>query len=359
MKQSTNSIKINSLTSLRFFAALAVFIYHAKIFYDFFVPYQLGKIGVSFFFILSGFIMTTVYKNIFSSISYAKLRNFYISRLAKIYPLHFLCFALTVPSMLNSYGLNIQNFFDSNLPSFAGINLLLLQAWFPGNNEIFYAFNNVSWTLSVEALFYALFPFLIVLLAKIFKLINKKYSYILAIISMIVFMIWMNYSFTMTDNTPPLARLPEFLLGIIASLFVSKLNINMSDKLRKFRVESFSVVLLFISIVAFPYFNDSHLAISSLTALPIVILIAVFSMEKGEISRFIRNRLFIWLGEISFAFYMTHLIVINTLHAANSIYGTVISLLITIAISSLIYKYFEEPLRLAIKSIFTKDNKYT
>jgi peptidoglycan/LPS O-acetylase OafA/YrhL len=335
---------------LRFFAALAVFIYHSKIFYDFFGPYQLGKIGVSFFFILSGFIMTTVYKNIFTSINYNKLSNFYISRFAKIYPLHILCFALTIPAMLSAYGVNIQHFFDTNLASYAVINILLLQSWFPNNNDIFYAFNNVSWTLSVEAVFYALFPFLLISLDKIFKIVNRKYIYILAIMSVIIFMICINYNYSMTDNTAPLVRLPEFILGIIASLFVNKF--NKTDSFKKYRLESISVILLLLSIASFPYVNDGHLAIGTLTALPILILIIVFSMEKGEISRLLGNKYFIWLGEISFAFYMTHLIVINTLHAANSTLGTVMSLFITIFISSLLYKYFEEPLRISIKSIF-------
>ena len=80
--------KLDALTSLRFFAAMAIVIEHTK---DAFhvtawihspIPYDYG---VSFFFVLSGFILTYNYREIGD---FAACRRFYVARFARIWPLH-------------------------------------------------------------------------------------------------------------------------------------------------------------------------------------------------------------------------------------------------------------------------------
>src|SRR5690242_12560766 len=91
---------IRSLTSLRFFAAMAIVLFHftsllpfdANAHTNFFLKCHLG---VDFFFILSGFVLMHVYQDAFSNGIDASL-PFYFRRLARIYPLHAATFLLCV-----------------------------------------------------------------------------------------------------------------------------------------------------------------------------------------------------------------------------------------------------------------------
>lgn len=84
---------LNALTSFRFIAALMVFIFHLGLFSQ----YQLGAAGVSFFFVLSGFILVYKYHNHFLNIDKVSLQKFYIDRFAKVYPVHVLTFFNAFP----------------------------------------------------------------------------------------------------------------------------------------------------------------------------------------------------------------------------------------------------------------------
>jgi peptidoglycan/LPS O-acetylase OafA/YrhL len=143
------SIKLHSLTGLRFFAALLVVIHHT--FRDLVdVPVVsdavwLGTVGVSFFFALSGFVLTWSLRDADTK------RAFYRRRFARVYPLHLLTLLLAVP-----FFLFVGKGIDPGQLVLAGG---LLQAWIPDGN-VYFGMNAPSWSLSCEALFYAAFPFL-------------------------------------------------------------------------------------------------------------------------------------------------------------------------------------------------------
>jgi peptidoglycan/LPS O-acetylase OafA/YrhL len=102
-----------------------------------------GSAGVSFFFILSGFVLT------WSARPNDTARAFWRRRFAKIYPNHFVTF-LGAAGILILKGLGI-----GVLAAVA--NLLLIQAWIP-SASIYFGMNTPSWSLACEAFFYAMFP---------------------------------------------------------------------------------------------------------------------------------------------------------------------------------------------------------
>jgi peptidoglycan/LPS O-acetylase OafA/YrhL len=100
---------------------------------------------VSFFFALSGFVLTWSLRPADTK------RAFYRRRFARVYPLHLVTLLLAVP-----FFLFVGKGFDpGQLVSAGG----LLQAWIPDSN-VYFGMNAPSWSLSCEALFYAVFPFL-------------------------------------------------------------------------------------------------------------------------------------------------------------------------------------------------------
>lgn len=143
---------LDSLTGLRFLAAMMVVLYHASLWsvHDKNPgrgPLEIGYVGVTFFFILSGFVLTWTHRPEDSH------RAFWGRRLARIYPVHLLTFVLAVILMLSGLG-DIRGTSDGWLAQ-----LFLVQSWAPGPGALTY--NSVAWSLSDEWFFYFLFPFLI------------------------------------------------------------------------------------------------------------------------------------------------------------------------------------------------------
>src|SRR5947199_2767956 len=84
MVEKSQRTEFSALTSLRGVAALTVLIFHV-------IPDFRGYLAVDLFFLLSGFVLTHVYREI--ELSRQSYFNFLKSRLARIYPVHLLMFA--------------------------------------------------------------------------------------------------------------------------------------------------------------------------------------------------------------------------------------------------------------------------
>ena len=157
--------QLNALTGLRFFAALAVFNFHYLLpalwpvrFPTFAVSMiGSGNSGVSLFFMLSGFVLA--YANSDWHGSRAEIRGFWSNRIARIYPTYLLAMAWFTPFfLLHRFAseppvVAITKSVGSFLPA-----LFLVQSWF--YPRLAPAWNGPAWTLSVEAAFYLLFPFI-------------------------------------------------------------------------------------------------------------------------------------------------------------------------------------------------------
>jgi peptidoglycan/LPS O-acetylase OafA/YrhL len=341
------SLLINSLTSFRFIAALMVFIFHLGLF----TQYQLGAAGVSFFFVLSGFILAFNYHNKFEKIDKTRLKKFYLARFAKIYPVHVLTFLIAVPISLVYF--NPDGLYLIKLAFMSFINLALIQSYIPSQGTYF-NFNGVSWTLSVEALFYLTFPFLLLFFNKI--KVNKHKIITIGVFILLWsglfslnmnlneenhFLVWMLHIF-------PLARLFEFALGVTLGLiFVSSLNhTKPTNHIIYSLLELFSLALFIISLEFSTQFDIG--AVRGGFFIPIwCILIFVFAKQGGIFSKILSNKFLVYLGEISFSFYMVHQLVIRyyEFFGFNESYKVVTSFGLTVMLSALIYKYYEEPLR--------------
>jgi peptidoglycan/LPS O-acetylase OafA/YrhL len=153
--------KIHALTSLRFFAALAVVLYHtyplafpemADTFLARFISF--GYVAVSFFFLLSGYILAVVYLRAGRPIEKS---SFYLSRFARIYPLFLWTLVVDTPDLLLRR-VHLYGWLRSVLDTIAtfGAHLFMLQAWLAWLQGI----DPPNWSLSVETVFYVAFPFI-------------------------------------------------------------------------------------------------------------------------------------------------------------------------------------------------------
>jgi peptidoglycan/LPS O-acetylase OafA/YrhL len=153
------SLELPALTGIRFYAALLVFLSHVPI-----VPgmdtmahghliFDAGVVGVSFFFVLSGFILTYNYAGVFrAGVTASDYTRFVWDRFTKIYPVHLLALLFVLPIAV----------FSPNLPldwRAVPFHLLLAQCFWPFATPPFYDYLNVpSWSISCEWFFYLLAP---------------------------------------------------------------------------------------------------------------------------------------------------------------------------------------------------------
>jgi peptidoglycan/LPS O-acetylase OafA/YrhL len=147
---------INPLTSLRFFAAMWVVVYHYWPSLGGARPALVAKgyLGVELFFVLSGFILCHVYLD---SVADGRFRygGFLWARLARIYPLHLA--TLVGIGLMALIAQAAGHVFDSNVLSWPSLpaNLLLVQAWGLAPQA---GWNHPSWSISAEWFAYLLFP---------------------------------------------------------------------------------------------------------------------------------------------------------------------------------------------------------
>jgi peptidoglycan/LPS O-acetylase OafA/YrhL len=150
--------ELPALTGVRFLAALAVFVSHVSLipgmetFTGGLVVFDLGVVGVSFFFVLSGFILTYNYGEVFRyGVSWGNYRRFVWDRFSKIYPVHFAALVMVLPIQILS----------PNLPldwHAVPVHLLLLQCWWPSWGSYVEYLNVPSWSISCEWFFYLMAP---------------------------------------------------------------------------------------------------------------------------------------------------------------------------------------------------------
>jgi peptidoglycan/LPS O-acetylase OafA/YrhL len=313
--------KIDSLTSLRFFAAAAILVFHARGNFglptNFLSPFELTQ-GVSFFFVLSGFILAFVYPKLDEAGAKGK---FLLARFARIWPMHLASLVL--------YLLLVNEYEHAGLAPLAA-NLTLLQSWWP-DYTWYFSYNAVAWSISTEAFFYISFPFLI----KDFdRTWGAKLAFSFAlIVAMCELGNWLHLSVWPSHQLSiywlmyinPLSRLFEFVLGMTAAHLYGKYLIKRDTKL----AVALGCELVALTFVYFMMLNTVKIA-ECLARLPYVqeggrvwlehcgvpllsfaLLIVVMAWGRGPIARVLRLKPLVFLGEISFAIYLLHRVLLQ------------------------------------------------
>lgn len=339
--------KLHALTSLRFFAALLVVMHHT--FRDLVtVPglsdvVWLGTVGVSFFFALSGFVLTWSLREDDTKLA------FYRRRFARVYPLHFLALVLAVAVFLG-----VGKNFDAR-QFFAGAGLL--QAWIP-DSKVYFALNAPSWSLSCEALFYAAFPFFAARLVRVgrrglWKLLAATAGLSLVIAGAVTLALTPGDSAQFWLYIFPPFRLLEFVAGCILALLVkSGWRSPLSLPAAALAAGGVYIVLMAGNRQGFSLGNGLEDAIMLPFILAVIASAATASLTGRE--GFLAHPWAVRLGEWSFALYITHWLLLTLAEHLDPgsktrppllqfVEGSVFVLL-AVAVAGAAYTWVEKPL---------------
>lgn len=308
-------------------------------------------LGVGFFFVLSGFILTYVYRD-FTGHS---VRSFYVARFARLWPVHLFTF-LIAALVIQPNALFVPVYAIT-----APINLLMLQAWLPINGLVF-SWNAPSWSISVELWFYILFPFLAAT-----SRLGMWFAGLTVIAAIIVisvpavpsrpFEFWHVHAILQH----PAVRVVEFAVGVAAGRVFNA----------GVRVKGHATFFEFAAVVAVGFYAATSVAVQGAIAgagyekiglwysqsgglLVFAFAIFVFAQNAGLISRVLSIRALVLLGEISFSTYMLHQLLIRAALKQDWVSylgrpATIVVVLVLIYVGSwLLWRFIEVPCRKAI-----------
>lgn len=353
---------LRPLTSLRFFAALLVVVFHSAFTVLSEAPWWVanffgnGYNAVSFFFVLSGFVLTYVY----GTPSEAKLPegwvcSFWRARFARIYPAYFAALLIALPVFI--YSMVISKMISGS-DFLAGFILVpsLLQAWWPPTST---AWNIPAWSLSVEGAFYMAFP-LLLRFVRATRLSKLSVISISAVVIVSILRDWLRITPGVFEcgnargnfiNYFPLWFLPHFVFGMTLSMGF----LNRASRLAKgvgwigIPAAIGLVVLFSVRSIVPAWMN------SDATLIPLFGAVIIGAAQaKGRIINLLSGRLLVQLGEASYALYILHMPMLFWyqwiafrfgLRPLENQSGVILFILISIALSYAVYYGFERPAR--------------
>lgn len=338
------------IQGLRGIAVTAVILYHAEIYLFGKQIFSGGYIGVDIFFVISGFLITKIVINGFDTknLSFFKFIN---SRIRRIVPL--LLLVVTITSFFAWKYLLPSVFFDFSKSQLSSI-LFFSNFFFFLSTLNYYDFSALlkplvhTWSLSLEIQMYILLFFI---LSIILKILNKKNIVLILIIILILsFLISLltnifdeNLSFYSFHS-----RIWEFLAGSVAFTILYKFRNNSLKK-------TLSLIGFNLIILSFFLFEKNTNHPSYLTIFPVlgIVLIILFNEGKTVTNFFLKNKIIIYIGQISYSLYLWHYPIFAFFRNLNLLSGNfffksliIFSLLI---LSHLSFKLIEKPFRNQIK----------
>lgn len=353
--ESPKSIDLPALTGLRFVAAFYVFLFHIQIRTpfvenEFAIAFlSQGAVGMTIFFMLSGYILTHRYTG-----KHFSDRDFVVSRFARIYPVYIVSFVLAVPMLYFQFD-DLRFGIWSALAQIGVIIfcvLFMIQAWFP---MLFsYVNNSASWSLSVEAFFYSTF----LLIHRRIAGLRVRHQ------ATLVFMLWTvsvvtaiaYYAF---ENRPqpglmifyamPIFRLSEFMIGMCIYHIVKR---NLNARLYASRLApillAFSIVYLATFGPLLPIYIGHNWIIIPLVA---TVLVALSQEVPSRGKAMFSSGLMVYLGKISYCFYCFQFHVLAALtflmpdYKNQGVTYFLLCLGVLLICSSFFYHALEEPAR--------------
>ncbi len=364
----TKTVKesINALTGIRIVAACYVLFYHVGIFliepffpavyYYYKFVFSAGWMGVDLFFILSGFIISYNYHEIFQQPRLHQYGDFLIKRLARIYPVHLFCLIIVFVFIVYRFsdgswidndivGSRIHELNDVSLIALFK-NIFLIHAWIP---PLQMTWNFVSWSVSCEWLAYIFFPLIVVLLSP-FKQRRSLWVVLATIYFITLVIVFALVSEGLLLTYSALIRIfSEFSMGVVLYKIYALAPLGSGEKARWRRNMIVGLCVMGMLLSWYPL---------SYTWVILIFLWIIYAIARGHVEiKILSSAAFVLGGKISYSLYMVHgmmfvlyILLFDPAHYVDdsSLFKVLYIasyLLITALVTLFSYYYVEEPSR--------------
>lgn len=336
------------IDGLRALAVLPVILFHAG-----FTTFSGGFVGVDIFFVISGYLITTIIVDEMEKGSFSLL-NFYERRARRILPALLFVMLCTLPfAWFWMLPQDLKMFSESIVAVLlfvSNVLFYLTSGYFDTASELKPLLH--TWSLAVEEQYYVLFPIFLMLTWKL----GKKWIISLLLLVAIVSVFAAQWG---SKNHPDFTffLLPtrgfELLIGALISLYINyKFGvISVNQSVSQSFSQSFSLAGLALVLYAIFAFDSNTPSPSLYTLIPTIGagLILVFANTKNLVGKLLGSKLFVGIGLISYSTYLWHQPLFS--FARLRTYGipsTIILIILcfaSVALGYISWKYIENPYR--------------
>lgn len=341
-----------ALTGIRAVAAYMVFLMHynpvsqkSSFLFDFISQFYTG---VSIFFVLSGFLITYRYSNVFS-FELSSIKKYILSRVARIYPLYFILTTITFIAVLIGTTSNNFSFSENVKHEFLIyiLNITFLRGFF---EDLIFSLIAPGWSLTVEETFYFVVPFL-----WIFRKPFQIFISVILILSVGFLLCFIGGYFDFKGFFASdvfmlkftfFGKFVQFLGGmIVAYLLLKGKELGLPHK------TYFGVIILLFSIIALALVWKYKLIYLSIfidnVCLTIGVSLLIWGLikERTYLSRMLALPLFDLLGKSSYAFYLIHVGVFYELFSSIGVNSVLFQFILINIIAVFLYKGVESPMQ--------------
>jgi len=345
-------MKINyrpEIDGLRAIAVSSVILYHAQIIILGQKPFKGGFIGVDIFFVISGYLITSLILKELITTGFFSFRNFYERRVRRILPALLVVILASLPfAWMYLLPSSFLDFSKSVLYSLGfGSNL-----YFHFSGQEYGAESGLlkpflhTWSLSVEEQFYILFPLVFFIIFRYFKK-NLIHIFIFGFIISLGLADWSSKNSLSVSFYFIHTRIWELLAGSILAYFEIKQGHRSQNKLFNLIMPSIGLFLIILTIVFFKL-HFPHPSLHSLPAILGACLIIWFSNSNEIVTKLLSTKIFVGVGLISYSLYLWHypifaFVRINEIGDDKLPLGLL--LVIIVILSILTYYFIEQPTR--------------
>ncbi|EGQ4173804.1 acetyltransferase [Staphylococcus pseudintermedius] len=342
------------LDGVRAVAVIAIIIYHLN-------PQWLsgGFLGVDTFFVISGYLITSLLLTEYHNTGKIELMSFWLRRVKRLIPaVLFLVMGVIVLSLI-FMPTEIQKVRADSIAAIFYVS----NWWYIMQNVDYFEQFAVQplkhlWSLAIEEQFYLVFP--IVLLSLLSFIRRLKSIRIIFLILLVISMIAMMVLYVPNENVARVyfgtdTRIQTLLMGVLLALvwppFQLKAKVN---RQMRTMIDTAGVVGLAILFICFKFVSETNsilyyggfFLISTVTLL----VIASSVHPSGYFAKFLGNKVFTFIGSRSYSLYLWHYPIIVLIHH-QFVQGQipplvyVVEILLMVLMAEFSYKFIEQPFR--------------
>jgi len=339
------------IDGLRAIAVVAVILYHAQIAILGHSLFKGGFIGVDIFFVISGYLITSIILKELVTTGTFSFKHFYERRIRRILPALLFVMLSTLPfawiyllpssfidfskSILYSLGFSSNFYFHYSGQQYGATSGLLKPFLH-------------TWSLSVEEQYYILFPIILLISFKYFR----KYLKTILIIGFIISLIladWGSRNYSSATFYFLHTRMWELIAGSILAYFEIQFGHRSKNEALNIILPSIGLFLIGHSIL---FFNDKMFHPSFYTLSPVIgiCLIIWFSHKDKIVTKILSSKLFVGIGLISYSLYLWHYPVfafarITQFTPHGNVFIKLLFGIVIIFLSIISYYFIERPAR--------------